>query len=606
MPSQPLPGAGDQSASAFVPREFAWSSGWRLYALAAIGILAIGIAVTFWQQSRGVGREAVANALLAVNNSCEQWYFSDGTKQSRSCTSGITSYAYTGYGNNACPSGYQSSGETGTCDGDTVYRCVTSLSCPAQAPSVTLTADQDNVVMYQPFEWEGDPVAAERLALERTTITWGATGNITSCTTSGNWSNSGNTAGSGLTDPQTTDQTYTYQCTGAGGTSELASVTVTVKAPDLTVGSMCVGTSDYYDCSGGSGCVRHVNHCSNEAATGGALPVAATVSNQGTYTTLNSNGLSQIVWGSSYLQNSLQQADDINGTNARFITGMENFYAPIAPGSSGETSTYFSFGSPGSYFLRACADMAYYNTMQPSSLPELNENNNCGAWTELQVCQSTKGEACTSGANACGMTNSGTTNCDGTCSAQTPSNALCPQPPSCSTLQSSPTDANSGTPITLTWSCQNATSCTAINNSDGFSTGSEVSGADNSVTPQVGLGATNAVTYGMTCTGNTGLTDTFYFPPVTVHGPSATISATPGRVSTPPNNTSTITWSTAGGAFGCTAKKNGQLYEAISGDSGTVTEPVESKTTYTITCDSSLGQLIRSVTVFLPIGYTAF
>ena len=59
------------------------------------------------------------------------------------------------------------------------------------------------------------------------TLTWSST-NATSCTPSANWSNGGALSGSGLTDPLTADTTFTFQCTGAGGTSALQSVTVVV------------------------------------------------------------------------------------------------------------------------------------------------------------------------------------------------------------------------------------------------------------------------------------------------------------------------------------------------------------------------------------------
>lgn len=44
------------------------------------------------------------------------------------------------------------------------------------------------------------------------------------------------------------------------------------------------------------------------------------------------------------------------------------------------------------------------------------------------VCVPNAGNACSSSANSCGMTNSGTVQCDGSCSATTPSNSYCPAP----------------------------------------------------------------------------------------------------------------------------------------------------------------------------------
>ncbi|MHB1163097.1 MAG: DUF5585 domain-containing protein [Minisyncoccota bacterium] len=61
-------------------------------------------------------------------------------------------------------------------------------------------------------------------------LTWGST-NATSCTAGGPWSNSGTLSGSGLTNPLTTTTTFTFQCTGPGGTSPLQSQTVTINPP---------------------------------------------------------------------------------------------------------------------------------------------------------------------------------------------------------------------------------------------------------------------------------------------------------------------------------------------------------------------------------------
>lgn len=61
------------------------------------------------------------------------------------------------------------------------------------------------------------------------TLNWSSTGaSVNGCVAGGPWLNNPNTAGSGLTDPLTADTTFTFQCTGSGGTSPLISKTVTV------------------------------------------------------------------------------------------------------------------------------------------------------------------------------------------------------------------------------------------------------------------------------------------------------------------------------------------------------------------------------------------
>ncbi|NVN97300.1 hypothetical protein HXX01_03675, partial [Candidatus Nomurabacteria bacterium] len=61
----------------------------------------------------------------------------------------------------------------------------------------------------------------------RPTLTWNSM-NATSCTTSVNWSTSGNLSGSGLTDALKANATFTLQCFKNGGSSSTKSVSVTV------------------------------------------------------------------------------------------------------------------------------------------------------------------------------------------------------------------------------------------------------------------------------------------------------------------------------------------------------------------------------------------
>jgi hypothetical protein len=101
-----------------------------------------------------------------------------------------------------------------------------------------------NVACEAGTTWSGSvcvPAATATLSVtspvssgSRSTITWGST-NATSCTTSSNWSNSGNLSGSGLSDPISVQTTLTYQCTGPGGTSALQSATVYLIATPPTV-----------------------------------------------------------------------------------------------------------------------------------------------------------------------------------------------------------------------------------------------------------------------------------------------------------------------------------------------------------------------------------
>lgn len=84
-------------------------------------------------------------------------------------------------------------------------------NCTTDAPTLNFTANPASVVTGT-----------------SSTLTWSAS-NASSCTASGAWSGNKNTSGSQSTGNLTSNQTYTLQCTGVGGTVT-RNVTVTVTA----------------------------------------------------------------------------------------------------------------------------------------------------------------------------------------------------------------------------------------------------------------------------------------------------------------------------------------------------------------------------------------
>jgi hypothetical protein len=66
------------------------------------------------------------------------------------------------------------------------------------------------------------------------TLTWTST-NATSCTASGGWSGAKAPSGSQSTSALTTRTSYSLICTGAGGTSNVATITVTISSGTITV-----------------------------------------------------------------------------------------------------------------------------------------------------------------------------------------------------------------------------------------------------------------------------------------------------------------------------------------------------------------------------------
>jgi hypothetical protein len=92
----------------------------------------------------------------------------------------------------------------------------------------------------------------------------------------------------------------------------------------------------------------------------------------------------------------------------------------------------------------------------------------------------------------------------------------------------------------------------------------------------------------MVCSGST-----FYFPDITVHQPSVTITASPTRVKS--GDSSTIAW-TSYDTTGCTITKNGQSWK--SGTSGNVADSaLTAQTTYVATCHTTAGSTVTSTVV---------
>jgi len=177
----------------------------------------------------------------------------------------------------------------------------------------------------------------------------------------------------------------------------------------------------------------------------------------------------------------------------------------LAAGGSGVATQNYTFPAAGTYGVRVCADKANSGDAV-GVIAETDETNNCGGWTDVNVtaactvggacsvsnacnyatgtydsgcnCSATVppvpatyGNSCTSSANVCGQTSSGTVMCNGSCSASTPSKSLC-----LPTIEFSadPMRVRKDTSTKLTWRSTDATSCSLVGQ-NGF-TSSDLSG----------------------------------------------------------------------------------------------------------------------------------
>ena len=151
------------------------------------------------------------------------------------------------------------------------------------------------------------------------------------------------------------------------------------------------------------------------------------------------------------------------------------------------------------------------------------------------------------------------------------------------TLQASPSSLRSGDSSTLTWSSQNATSCTA---SGAWSGTKGVSGSQST-----GPVKENS-TYTLTCTGFGRSATQSATVSVTSLAPTVSISAGPSTIAS--GGSSTLTWSSTN-ATACTASG---AWSGSKGTSGTQsTGALTNSATYTLTCLGPAGSAAQSTTV---------
>jgi hypothetical protein len=185
----------------------------------------------------------------------------------------------------------------------------------------------------------------------------------------------------------------------------------------------------------------------------------------------------------------------------------------------------------------------------------------------------------------------------------------CPAPAVTVTL-SNPNPVAQGTQVTVNWSAQHATSCTALGGStgDGWPTaGTALAGVSGSipVTPST------TTTYNVQCKGLNGTSQASPAPQVVVVPPptASNFSATPNPATV--GQTVKFTWS-ASGASSCTVSGGGWSSGAVT--TGTATTPAlasAGQITYTLNCVNSVGTplttaLTVQVNVVQPVTITSF
>lgn len=105
------------------------------------------------------------------------------------------------------------------------------------------------------------------------------------------------------------------------------------------------------------------------ATTGTATTLSSTISNTGTASSATS------------FTNAFYLATGAGGTGTVTLIGTGASSA-LSAGASSATTRSHTFSSPGTWYVRACADN---NGSWVGSITESNEGNNCGAWTTIVV-----------------------------------------------------------------------------------------------------------------------------------------------------------------------------------------------------------------------------
>lgn len=256
-----------------------------------------------------------------------------------------------------------------------------------------------------------------------------------------------------------------------------------------------------------------------------------------------------------------------------------------------------------------CSAAGYYETESGQTVTVLNQESgytgqqqylcSSGSWylqseSCAQACASGYGNSCESSPNNCGATNTGTIQCNGSCSATAPHNGEgCSQQPGASaTLSANPTAIAQGQSSTLTWNSSDSTTC----NGTGFNTSTQTSGSVSTGT----LNDPGPQTYQVVCNGPGGQSSPS-FATVEVLAPEATISANPTRVNS--GSTSQISWSGTG-VTSCTVSGPGGTLASGSSDEDfafTTGSPqsvtISSQSLFTISCDVNGSPVSQTATV---------
>ena len=417
-------------------------------------------------------------------------------------------------------------------DGSTSRSVTVNVQSAAPAPTVSISADPTSITSGQ-----------------TSTLSWSST-NANSCSASGGWSGSKGTSGNQSVGP-TSNQTYTLTCTGDGGSAS-DSVTVTVDSappPDAPTVNFSADPSSIT--SGQSSTLSWSTNNANSCSASGGWS-----GNKGT------SG-SQSVSPSSSRTYSLTCTGD-GGSTTESVTVTVDGAVETPTVNLSASTTLITVGQT------------------PTLTWSSNNANSCsasGGWS---------GNKATSGSQLVGptQTRTYTLTCSGPGGNASDSVTITVEagaPAPTINLSANPTSITDGESSTLSWSTNNADSCSAAN---GWS-GNKGTSGNESVSPS------SSNTYSLTCTGEGGSTTESVT--VTVDGvvDAPTVSLTGNPTTITAGETPTLTWSSSN-ANSCSASGGWQGNKGTSGSQ--FVGPTETRD-YTLTCTGPGGSASDTVTI---------
>ncbi|HNP37823.1 MAG TPA: hypothetical protein PKK10_18425, partial [Woeseiaceae bacterium] len=476
----------------------------------------------------------------------------------------------------------------------------------APTPTVNFTSSESTVV-------EGSFV----------TLNW-TSANTVDCTASGDWTGSKSLSGSEQVGPLSQTSNYVLSCNGDGGTV-LSSVTVQVESATAQSPSLDFNSNSLEVAPGDSVLLSWQATNADSCQASGAW--------SGDKATTGSESTGAINNDSTYVQT-------CTGGNASVSKSVTIRVRQSTPGTGPGTSAgnLSSGGGAFGWLWLACLSILYAGARSRHVLlvcimfalaacnSETEDSSNSGGiaepptvtlnadatqvqsgdsvtltWStdDAQSCEASggwSGNKQTAGQEQVGPLSQSTTfilSCTGPGGTGSATFAVTVEgslPAPAVTLLASPTTVQSGQAAELSWSSQNARTCTA---SGGWNGSRALSGTEST-------GALTATSnYTLSCSGDGGENSATVTVAVSAQGsgPTLDFSASPTTVAM--NQSATLAW-TAGNADSCTASGDWSGDRAVSGSESTGS--LNENSSFKLSCSNAFGNIERTVVVNVSSG----